>query len=610
MALGLTGSAAAAPAFVDGPAATLPGICTGTGAVVNAVVSRAGYVVEAATATPQLGQVVYVHAVASNVNPCGGDTLGFDFFFPPGTSFAISTKFPVQCFIGNGTTGSPAEKCQQEPTIGNRGGWFFGFQGGVAPGWSLEIQVPVIFNQALAAAPLRVTTTSAWGYFDASVGVTAPYQMMTAQPIILPLPLPFVQPTPIAGTRGDDLALLGSPSAGTSLPIAFSNDDGSFTVTNYDVGDFAVWARTSKMKRLSGDFNRDGWTDYALVGADGFHAIPVAMSRGNGQFVIYSYTSGVWDFGVWASRPNVTPIVGDFDRDGDSDIALVGGTDWNTIPVAWSNGNGSFNVTNTNNAGFAALAAVPGARPIAGDFNRDGMTDIALIGGAGWTALPVAFSYGNGSFNFTNNSVTTLRSTWGPGQFSYWYFNFAQAAAAPGAKVVTGDFNRDGMTDIAVVGGPHAYAAIETALSYGNGSFGLISDPEASFASAANMPNVKMLAGDFNKDGLADLALTGGSNWTTIPVAMSRSGGAYDVTTSDVGAFGSWASTPGVRAVAGDFNGDGYTDIALTGGAGWSSIPVAMSRSAGNFDIVNRVTLRFPAWSSDTTASVLVGRTH
>ena len=35
------------------------------------------------------------------------------------------------------------------------------------------------------------------------------------------------------------------------------------------------------------------------------------------------------------------------------------------------------------------------------------------------------------------------------------------------------------------------------------------------------------------------------------------------------------AAEPNVKVLTGDFNGDGRTDIALTGGAGWASVPMA-----------------------------------
>jgi hypothetical protein len=67
-------------------------------------------------------------------------------------------------------------------------------------------------------------------------------------------------------------------------------------------------------------------------------------------------------------------------------------------------------------------------------------------------------------------------------------------------------------------------------------------------------------------------------------------------------------SAPGARAVAGDFNGDGFTDIAVTGGANWTSIPVALNAGSGAFTVRNVWTDGFPSWSADTAASVDAGR--
>jgi hypothetical protein len=39
------------------------------------------------------------------------------------------------------------------------------------------------------------------------------------------------------------------------LPVAFSNSDGTFTVTNEQVGVFANWSSDPQSVKLTGDFN-------------------------------------------------------------------------------------------------------------------------------------------------------------------------------------------------------------------------------------------------------------------------------------------------------------------------------------------------------------------
>jgi acetaldehyde dehydrogenase (acetylating) len=163
-------------------------------------------------------------------------------------------------------------------------------------------------------------------------------------------------------------------------------------------------------------------TNIALVGGAGWASIPVAFSNGNGTFFVAN--DGVVSFATWAATPGVQVLTGDFNGDGRTDIALVGGAGWGSIPVAFSNGNGTFNVTNSGVVSFASWEATPGVTALTGDFNGDGKTDIALVGGAGWASIPVAFSNGNGTFNVTNDGVPS---------FPAW-------EATPGVKALTGRF--------------------------------------------------------------------------------------------------------------------------------------------------------------------------
>jgi hypothetical protein len=232
-----------------------------------------------------------------------------------------------------------------------------------------------------------------------------------------------------------------------------------FIVTNPTVADIPGLAQAAGTKAVSGDFNGDGRDDIALVGASSV-LISIALSTGEGRFTLR--TGRLPEFPRLAQAPGVKVVTGDFNKDGLDDIALTGGPDWTGIPIAFSLGHGSFRFGSAEVLDFPRLAQEPGVKAIPGDFNKDGFGDIALTGGPGWESIPVARNYGNGQFTVMNKPV----------------LHFASFAQAPGVKVVPGDFNKDGFGDIALTGGP-GWTTIPVAHSYGNGQFLVTNAPLA-----------------------------------------------------------------------------------------------------------------------------------
>lgn len=356
------------------------------------------------------------------------------------------------------------------------------------------------------------------------------------------------------GVRGDvngdgrgDIALTGGVIPGsynpwTTMPVAFSNGNGTFSVTNKPIAAFATYA-TQGASAISGDFDGDGRADVALTGGRipgsgaAWSTIPVAFSNGDGSYRVTN--SNVSGFPTYATQTSVAPVVGDFDNDGRDDIALAGGSGWGTLPVAFSNGDGTFRVTNYSIASFEAYAA-QGARLLAADFDGDGRSDLALTGGSSpvagsfsgtpWTTLPVAFSNGDGTFRVTNYSIASFGTY-----------------ATQGAHAVAGDFDGDGRGDIALAGGA-GWTTVPVAFSNGNGTFRVTNYTAAGFPAYATQGATQLVAADFNGDGRADLALTGGSipssgaPWTTIPVAFSNGNGTFNVTNSAVADFPAYAT--------------------------------------------------------------------
>ncbi|GAA1068986.1 hypothetical protein GCM10009665_75160 [Kitasatospora nipponensis] len=371
------------------------------------------------------------------------------------------------------------------------------------------------------------------------------------------------------GDNKTDLALTGGANW-PCLPVALSKGDATFnTSCNVPGGSWGYWASTAGVKRVTGDFNGDGRTDLALTGGANWDCLPVALSKGDGTFDVSCNTPG-GSWGYWASTAGVKVVTGDFNGDGRTDLALTGGANWDCLPVALSKGDGTFDVSCNAPGGYwGNWVNESGVKLLTGDFNADGRTDLALTGGAGWDCLPVLLSNGNGTFN---ESCNAPGGSWG-----YW-------ASTAGVKAVTGDFNGDGRTDVVLTGGAN-WDCLPMALSNGNGTFNVsCNTPGGSWGYWASTAGVKVVTGDFNGDGRADLALTGGANWDCLPVALSKGDGTFTVSCNAPGGYwGNWVNDSGAKLLTGDYDGDGRTDLALTGGAGWDCLPVLLSNGNGTF---------------------------
>lgn len=406
-----------------------------------------------------------------------------------------------------------------------------------------------------------------WGYFVTGYGYRTP-------------PAYTIAATKLTGDFNNDgktdVALTGRPGWG-SLPVAFSYGNGGFSVTNNAIADFASWAGDRNSKKLVGDFDGDGKTDVALTGPSYWRSIPTARSQGNGSFTV---TNGwVGDFAVWSSHPEAEQIVGDFDGDGDSDIALTGVPGWSSVPVAFSDGNGNYTVANVHIGDFATWSSNIEVKRLAGDFNHDGRTDIALTGPSEWGSVPIAFSNGDGSFYVTNSGV---------GPFASW-------SAHPYVSQLLGDFNGDARTDIALTG-INGWDSVAIAFSDGAGGFNVTNwlTPTLSGVSFGQLSAQasERVTGDFNYDNRTDIALRSGGNVT---IGYANGNGTFNVGGYSIGSV---LNTPQAMLLKGDFTGDGLTDLALTGPVGWTTIPMASPTPTG-FGLSYGWVGDFAAWASE-----------
>ena len=217
----------------------------------------------------------------------------------------------------------------------------------------------------------------------------------------------------------------------------------------------------------------------------------------------------------------------------------------------------TFTVTQAKASGtFVSSNGSPFAEPsnpravATGDFNGDGIQDLA---------------FANQS---TNNVVVMLGN--GTGGFAQAPNSPFSAGTAPFALVV-GDFNGDGHLDIATAN----QGSNNVTVLLGNGAGGFTAAAGSPF-SAGVSPDT-LAVGDFNGDGIQDLAVPG---FTTNNVAVLLGNGSGGFTTDPNGPFP--VGTHPFAVAVGDFNGDGFDDIAATNYNG-ANVTVLLGNGSGGF---------------------------
>ena len=133
--------------------------------------------------------------------------------------------------------------------------------------------------------------------------------------------------------------------------------------------------------------------------------------------------------------------------------------------------------------------------------------------------------------------------------------------------VVTGDFNGDGIPDLAIT--EQSSNTVSVLLGNGNGTF------QAQQQYPVGGSPQGMAVGDFNGDGILDLAVVNDSD-NTVSVLLGNGDGTFqNQLINDTGFF------PDIIAT-GDFNGDGILDFAVTN-ASSSTVSVWLGNGDGTF---------------------------
>ncbi len=271
-----------------------------------------------------------------------------------------------------------------------------------------------------------------------------------------------------------------------------------------------------------------------------------AVSDDSGRVYTFNYlvTNSILTNGGFAPRNQIINfggndrglVLGDFNRDGILDL-VAAYANGNTLNAYFFKGNGD--------GTFAAPVQLPNAvgtqqnsyvmDMAVGDFDGDGNLDVAVNG----NGPTVAFYWGNGDGTFTP-SVQNLAD----GN----YYN--------GRGMVAGDFNEDGVDDLAR--GTCCSGMVKLLISNGDRTF--IQTNLIASGLGDNDP-YGMAAGDFDEDGHLDLLLGGGSSGDIYFLKGLGNGTFAPPVTNGPRANLDLGTYSGFKAY--DYNGDGHLDIVM-----------------------------------------------
>jgi uncharacterized protein (TIGR03437 family) len=240
---------------------------------------------------------------------------------------------------------------------------------------------------------------------------------------------------------------------------------------------------------VTADFNGDGKADLATMDIVGF-TVSVLMGNGDGTFrALAAYSL--------PCQP-VHMTVGDFVKDGKPDLLIVCIAS-SSIYVLPGRGDGTFGQARSTMAPVNVLGFLDYLRPGIGDFNGDGLLDIAFLS---FDVAAAASSPISGSLYVM---LGRNDGTFGAAQL---------VPNATGASVSVGDFNKDGKVDLvvsspanltlqAVSGKPPTAGPVAILLGNGDGTFRGGATYNLTFGPGP------VTVGDVNGDGMPDLVVNG-----------------------------------------------------------------------------------------------------
>lgn len=295
----------------------------------------------------------------------------------------------------------------------------------------------------------------------------------------------------------------------------------------------------------AGDFDNDGWTDLALLPAQG---VVLLRNSGNGSFAKLG--------GITADTSDSSGLMFvDYDHDGDLDLYVLRQAQGRNVLLR-NNGNGTF----TEWAEQAGLAGEAGrtAKAVATDLNNDRAVDVITTGAEG---RPIAYLNGReGPFE--------RRNVWGGGQ------------AGLVRDIAVLDFDKDGWMDVALA--HEGEPGLTIWRNVRGQSFSSVPLPRA-WSQATSVVTL-----DFDNDGWLDIGAVARSGKEEGLVLLRNQGpqGFADASGA-LSKFSKQLATADHLAIS-DYDLDGDTDILVVNLAG---APLLLRNDGGNRNHAMRLAL-------------------
>ncbi|MGO9924331.1 MAG: FG-GAP-like repeat-containing protein, partial [Isosphaeraceae bacterium] len=354
------------------------------------------------------------------------------------------------------------------------------------------------------------------------------------------------------------------------VSISLGNGGGGFQLASQ----FALGAPTAAGELMvAGDFNGDGRIDLAAAAPDG---VFVLLGNGDGTFQpATTYSLGFAPTDI---------VAGDFSNNGILDLAAIGtpgSGQGGELAILMGKGDGTFRETANYPVG-----ANPG-NLLAGDFAGNGKLDLAFsIDGNPVPGQPI---------DGQSNTVSVMAGN-GDGTFQppVNYDVVSSASIATISSIVAEDFTGDGKLDLLVAAavttngtlGPLGTFFFGDTVSIltgnGDGTFQasrtLLKLPASFFFGV--LYSLSLIAGDFNGDGIGDVAFVN-QNTNQISVLLGNSAGTAQSVLN-------YPANGAFSLFAGDFAGNGKVDLALFSA---SSVTILLSNGDGTFTSASQLAI-------------------